>query len=107
MLPLLAELSADPATMTLLAGSGSGDGGGMFIPFLAGPAVFAAVYGGIYRYYRNTDKRHHFERETKVSVGNLDAGDRKVGENNRQQSRRMRGRNSTDHHQRVRRIEVD
>ncbi|ATG52899.1 hypothetical protein CFK38_16250 [Brachybacterium vulturis] len=106
MLPLLAELSADPATMTLLAGSDSG-AGGIAIPFIAGPAVFAAVYGGIYRYYRNTDKRHHFERETEVSVGNLRSGDRKVGENNRQQDRAMRGRNSTDHLQRVHRIAVD
>lgn len=106
MFPLLAELAADPMTPMLLADSGDGAIGIAF-PFVAGPAVFAAIYGGIYRYYRNTDKRHHFERETKVSVGNLDAGDRKVGENNRQQSRRMRGRNSTDHLQRVRRIKVD
>lgn len=106
MLPLLAELSADPATMMLLADSDSG-AGGIAIPFLAGPAVFAAVYGGIYRYYRNTDKRHHFERETEVAVGNLRSGDRKVGENNRQQSRRMRDSNDTDHLRRVHRIAVD
>lgn len=106
MLPLLAELTADPTTAMLLAGSDSGSGA-VAIPFLAGPAVFLGVYLGIYRYYRNTDKRHHFERETQVKVGNLESGDRKIGENNRQQSRRMRGRNSTDHLERVRRIRVD
>ena len=106
MLPLLAELTADPATVTLLADSDSG-AGSIAIPFLAGPAVFLGVYLGIYRYYRNTDKRHHFERETEVKVGNRETGDRKIGENNRQQSRRMRGRNSTDHLQRVHRIKVD
>ena len=106
MLPLLAELTADPATVMLLADSDSGVAG-IALPFLAGPAVFAAVYGGIYRYYRNTDKRHRFEKETEVAVGNLRSGDRKVGENNRTQNRRMRGRNSTDHLQRVRRLKVD
>jgi hypothetical protein len=106
MLPLLAELSADPATMMLLADSDSGAAGIAF-PFIAGPAVFAAVYGGIYRYYRNTDKRHHFEKETEVAVGNLRSSDRKVGTNNRQKSRSMSGRNSTDHLKRVRRIRVE
>ena len=105
MLPLLAEITADPATMMLLADSDSGAAGIAF-PFLAGPAVFAAVYGGIYRYYRNTDKRHHFEKETEVAVGNLKQGDRKVGINNRQKSRTMSGVNSTDHLERVRRIQV-
>lgn len=106
MLPLLAELSADPTTALLLADSDSG-AGALAIPFLAGPAVFAAVYGGIYRYYRNTDKRHSFEKETEVAVGNLRSGDRKVGVNNRQKSRRMGGRNSTDHLERVQRIKVE
>lgn len=105
MHPLLAELAADPATPMLLAQSGDG-AIGLAFPFLAGPAVFAAVYGGIYRYYRNTDKRHHFERETEVSVGNLQQADRRIGANNRQKSRSMAGRNDTDHLQRVRRIRV-
>ena len=105
MLPLLAELAADPATTTLLADSDSGAIGIAF-PFLAGPGVFIAVYFGIYRYYRNTDKRHHFEKETEVSVGNLKRGDRRVGTNNRQKSRSMSGRNSTEHLTRVRRIKV-
>ncbi|WP_193105672.1 hypothetical protein [Brachybacterium sp. FME24] len=106
MFPLLAELAADPTTSMLLADSGDGAIGIAF-PFVAGPAVFAAVYGGIYRYYRNTDKRHHFARETEVSVGNLDKRDSKVGTNNRQKSRTMNGDNSTDYLDRVHRIAVD
>lgn len=105
MFPLLAELAADPMTPMLLADSGDGAIGIAF-PFIAGPAVFIAIYGGIYRYYRNTDKRHHFERETEVAVGNLERGDRKVGTNNRQKSRTMGGDNSTDHLERVHRISV-
>lgn len=106
MLPLLAELSADPATLMLLAGSDSGAAGIAF-PFIAGPAVFAAVYGGIFRYYRNTDKRHRFERETEVAVGNLRQADRRIGTHNRQKSRSLDGRNDTDPLQRVRRLRVE
>jgi hypothetical protein len=106
MHPLLAEIAADPTAAMLLADSGDGAAGIAF-PFLAGPAVFAAVYIGIYRYYRNTDKRHEFEKKTDVAVGNLRSGDRRVGTNKRQKSRSMAGRNSTDHLERVRRIRVD
>src|SRR5699024_12816263 len=106
MLPLLAELTADPATVTLLADSDSG-AGSIAIPLLAGPAVLLGVSLGIYRYYRNTDKRHHFERETAAQQGNLETGRRKIGENNRQQSHRMRARNRTDHPQPAHRTTAD
>ena len=101
MHPLLAEIAADPSVAMLLADSGDGAAGIAF-PFLAGPAVFAAVYIGIYRYYR-----HEFEKKTDVAVGNLRSGDRRVGTNNRQRSRTMSGQNSTDHLERVRRIRVE
>ncbi|MEE1619351.1 hypothetical protein V1260_11890 [Brachybacterium sp. J144] len=91
----------------LLAGSGDSSAAGFLFPLLAGPAVFAAVYGLIYRYYRNTDKRHVFEKETEVRVGNLRSNDRKVGENNRQSSARMNGDNTGDHLRRVQRIRVE
>ena len=90
----------------LLAGSGDSSAVGFVFPLLAGPAVFAAVYGLIYRYYRNTDKRHVFEKETEVRVGNLRTDDRKVGENNRQSAARMSGDNAGDHLRRVQRIRV-
>jgi hypothetical protein len=106
MHPLLAEIAADPTAAMLLADSGDGAAGIAF-PFLAGPAVFLGVYIGIYRYYRNTDKRHEFEKKTDVAVGNLRSGDRRVGSNNRQKSRTMSGQNSTDHLERVRRIRVE
>lgn len=106
MLPLLAGLvTADPGVALILADSGDG-AMGLAFPFLAGPAVFAAVYVGIYRYYRNTDKRHHFEKETEVAVGNLTRADRKRGTNNRQRSRTMSGSNQDDHLERVRRLKV-
>lgn len=105
MHPLLAA-AADPTPAMILASTGDGATTGLLFPFLAGPAVFAAVYFGIYRYYRNTDKRHYFEKETEVAVGNLRTGDRRLGSNNRQKSRTMRGANQDDHLERVQRIRV-
>ena len=106
MLPLLADAAtaADPVAAIILAGSGDSAVAGLLFPFVAGPAVFALVYGGIYRYYRNTDKRHYFERETEVAVGNLRTSDRRRGSNNRQRNRTMSGANQDDHLQRVNRI---
>ncbi|MCT1384185.1 hypothetical protein M4D54_00815 [Brachybacterium sp. p3-SID1565] len=108
MLPLLADAATavDPTAVMILADSGDSGVVGLMFPFIAGPAVFAAVYGGIYRYYRNTDKRHHFEKETEVAVGNLRTGDRRRGSNNRQSSRTMSGANQDNHLERVRRIAV-
>ncbi|MCL6422585.1 hypothetical protein Bequi_04160 [Brachybacterium sp. JHP9] len=91
---LLAEGSGDTQTMMLL------------LPFLVGPAVFGMIYMGIYRYYRNRDKRHVFERETDIKVGNLRAHDRRVGSKNRQRSPRMDGANDDSPLERVRRIDV-
>ncbi len=105
MLPLLAEVMASPTTPMLLADGDSG-GGLIALPFVVGPAVFAAVYGVIYRYYRNTDKRHRYERETQVAVGNLRQGDQKVGRRTRLRNRSMSGRNETDPLERVQRIRV-
>ena len=104
---MLTGLFAEPVMAMVVAGSGDSSALGITFPFLAGPAVFIAIYVGIYRYYRNTDKRHRFERETEVAVGNLRSGDRKVGTNNRQKSRSMNGHNSTNALSRVKRIRVE
>ena len=43
------------------------DDNGLFLLAL-GPAGAGALYWAIYRYYRNTDKSHAFERETQVDA---------------------------------------
>lgn len=65
-----------------------------------GPAGATAFYWGMYRYYRNTDKSHAFEHETRVEVKNLEGEDVKVAVNNGTTERWIRGRN--DHTPRVR-----
>ena len=103
MLPLLAELTADPATVMLLADSDSGVAG-IALPFLAGPAVFAAVYGGIYRYYRNTDKSHEFERDTIIDAQPVGGGESKVDHISRTRDSDIKGDNSDDYRKRVQRV---
>ena len=43
------------------------DDGGLAL-LLLGPAGGAGLYWMLYRYYRNTDKSHAFERETEVKA---------------------------------------
>ncbi len=45
-----------------------------------GPAAGAGLYWAIYRYYRNTDKSHAFERETAVDAKPVTGSESKVGE---------------------------
>ena len=39
----------------------------------AGPAGAVATYWSLYRYYRNTDKSHAYERDTQTLEHKLDA----------------------------------
>ena len=43
------------------------DDGGLWL-LAAGPVGATALYWVLYRYYRNTDKSHAFERETDVQI---------------------------------------
>lgn len=44
----------------------------------AGPAGATALYWALYRYYRNTDKSHAFERETTIEAKPVTGSDNKV-----------------------------
>ena len=81
------------------------DDGGLWLLVL-GPTGAAGLYWAIYRYYRNTDKSHAFERETAVDAKPVTGADRdrKIGENNGTRDKRIRGDNVHDYRQRVQRI---
>ena len=71
-----------------------------------GPTGAAALYWAIYRYYRNTDKSHAFERETEVvaqPVSGMEA-DRRVDEVRGTQETQIRGNNVGDYRRRVKRV---
>lgn len=70
----------------------------------AGPAGAAAFYWYIYRFYRNTDKSHAFERETAVDFEVTASEDNKIGTNNRTKQQRINGDNISKFRQRVRRL---
>ncbi len=70
----------------------------------AGPAAATGLYWALYRYYRNTDKSHAFELETKVEAQQVTGGDQKVGTNNGTQERSIRGNNVHEHRKRVVRV---
>ncbi|MGB3392092.1 MAG: hypothetical protein WA956_11280 [Stenotrophomonas sp.] len=70
----------------------------------AGPAGAAALYWALYRYYRNTDKSHAFERETDIQAKPVTGSDTKVGEVKGTQQRRIDGDNAGAYRQRVKRV---
>ena len=79
------------------------DDGGLWLLAL-GPAGATGMYWAIDRYYRNTDKSHAFERETKVDAKPVTGTDRKTGENNGTREKRIRDDNVSEYRKRVRRV---
>ncbi|MEQ1512429.1 MAG: hypothetical protein ABL934_07090 [Lysobacteraceae bacterium] len=81
------------------------DDGGLWL-LAAGPAGATALYWALYRYYRNTDKSHSFEHETKVEakpVTGLEL-DTKVDTVEGTQQTRIDGDNVAAYRTRVQRI---
>ena len=72
-----------------------------------GPAGATALYWALYRYYRNTDKSHAFERETKVEAKPVTGADQKVDEITGTREKRIEGDNVTEYRKRVKRIRGD
>ncbi|GAA4802233.1 hypothetical protein [Lysobacter hankyongensis] len=79
------------------------DDGGLWL-LLAGPVGATALYWTLYRYYRNTDKSHGFERETKVDAKPVTGSDEKVDEITGTQRSRVEGDNVSAYRERVQRI---
>lgn len=76
---------------------------------LLGPAGATGLYWFIYRYYRNTDKSHAFERETTVDAKPVTGADqdRKVDEVKGTRETRIRGDNVGEYRKRVQRMRDD
>jgi hypothetical protein len=72
-----------------------------------GPAGAVGLYWALYRYYRNTDKSHAFERETQVAAKPVTGSDLKVGTNNGTRESRISGDNVREYRRRVERIRSD
>jgi hypothetical protein len=79
------------------------DDGGLWLLAL-GPAGATALYWALYRYYRNTDKSHAFERETAVEAQPVSGSDEKIGENNGTRETSISGNNVSAYRTRVQRV---
>lgn len=74
---------------------------------LLGPAGATGLYWALYRYYRNTDKSHAFERETRVDARPVTGSEHKIDEIKGTQETRIRGDNVNDYRKRVQRNRRD
>jgi len=88
-LPALLPLASDDSLVWLLA---------------VGPAGGAATYWAFYRYYRNTDKSHQFERDTIIDAQAVRGGEEKIDHISKTRDSDIDGDNSSNHRQRVQRI---
>ena len=81
----------------------SGDSAPLWL-LAAGPAGAAATYWSLYRYYRNTDKSHAFERDTLIEAQPVQGGKERVDHISRTRDSDIDGDNSSDHRARVQRL---
>jgi len=79
------------------------DDSGLWL-LLAGPASATGLYWFLYRYYRNTDKSHAFERETIVDADPVTGTDSKVGDVVGTRQTRIDGDNVREYRTRVERV---
>ena len=86
--------------VTVLA---SGDSAPLWI-LAAGPAGAIGTYWAIYRYYRNTDKSHAYERDTLIEAQPVQGREAKIRHISRTRDSDIDGDNSAKHRQRVRRL---
>ena len=84
------------------------DDGGLAL-LLLGPAGAAGLYWALYRYYRNTDKSHAFERESIVDAEPVTGAERdtKIDEIKGTRETRIDGDNVGAYRQRVQRTRDD
>ncbi len=81
----------------------SGDSAPLWL-LAAGPAGAAATYWSLYRYYRNTDKSHAFERDTLIEAQPVQGGKERVDHISKTRDSDIDGDNSSDHRARVQRL---
>ena len=70
----------------------------------AGPAGAVGTYWLIYRYYRNTDKSHQYERDTIIEAQPVGGGEERINHISKTRDSDIDGDNKNDHRRRVERI---
>ena len=90
-------------TPEILVMATSGDSAPLWI-LAAGPAGAAATYWALYRYYRNTDKSHAYERDTLIQAQPVQGSEEKVDHISKTRDSDIDGDNSSKHRVRVERL---
>ena len=92
------------ALLALQAVMATGDDAPLWI-LAAGPAGAIGTYWAIYRYYRNTDKSHAYERDTLIEAQPVQGSEEKVSHISRTRDADIDGDNSAQHRERVQRLQ--
>ncbi len=98
---LLTELASALSPVTFAA---EGDGGPVWLLIL-GPAGAGGAYFAMWSYYRNTQRSHDFEHETRIVAQPPTGHDAKVNEITGTKKSGIDGDNRTNHRQRVQRFD--
>jgi len=80
----------------------SGDGALWLLA--AGPAGAAATYWSLYRYYRNNDKSHAFERDTLIEAQPVQGAKERVDHISKTRDSDIDGDNAAEHRERIERL---
>lgn len=85
--------------------SSDDDESGILALLASGPLAGAGVYWAIWKYYRNADKSHSYERETDIFAQPVTGWDRYLGERTGLSKSSINGRNESRHRKRVQRMD--
>jgi hypothetical protein len=99
---MIAALFAELASASALVAA-EDDGGPIWL-LLLGPAGAGGVYFFAWRYYRNPDTSHGYERETRIVAEPVTGNDAKLSEITGTKKSAIDGDNRSSHRQRVQRI---
>jgi hypothetical protein len=89
--------------VTAILPAASSEDGAVWL-LAAGPVGGVATYWAIYRYYRNHDKTHEFERDTIIHPQPVKGGEAKVGHISRTRNSQIENGNEDDFRRRVQRV---
>ncbi len=98
----MSALVLEAAHAIVLAAAES-DGAPWYV-LLFGPAGAGGVYWALFQYCRNTNKSHHFEKETIIESQPVTGEDDKVDKVRGTTRTEIKGENAGDHRSRVKRL---
>jgi len=81
----------------------SGDSGSLWL-LAAGPPGAAVTYWSLYRYYRNNDKSHAFERDTLIEAQPVQGERERINHISKTRDSDIDGDNSSEHRKRIERL---